>query len=70
VGEVGMYLEQPRTATITATEPTVIHRLYANSMKEMEQKNPEVAARMHRWLAATLSQRLASNSQTLEVLLN
>ena len=58
------------TATITATEPTVIYRLYTKAMKEMEQKDPEVAARMHRWLAATLAQRLASNSQTLEVLLN
>ncbi len=70
VGEIGVYLDQARTATITATQDTVVYRLTVDALKKMEEDDPEIAARMHHWLATTLSQRLASNSQTLEVLLN
>jgi len=70
VGEIAMYLNQARSATITTTQTTVLYRLSVDALKKMEADEPEVAARMHHWLAMTLSQRLSDNNQTLEVLFN
>ncbi|MBC7877358.1 MAG: SLC26A/SulP transporter family protein [Anaerolineales bacterium] len=70
VGEVAVYLRQPRTASITATQPSVVYRLTVDTLKKIEQDDPEVAIRLHNWLATTLSQRLADNNRTLEALLN
>lgn len=70
VGEIAVYLNQPRTATITATQPSVVYRLTVDALKKIEHDDPETAIRLHNWLATTLSQRLADNNRTLEALLN
>ena len=69
VGEVGLYLKQIRTATVVASMPSVVYRLSAGALQEMEQNNPELAARLHHWIARVLSERLAETNRTLEVLL-
>ncbi len=70
IGEIAVYLRQPRTATITSTKATVVYQLTAEALKEMEKNDSEVAARAHAWLATILSQRVADYNRTLEVLLN
>lgn len=70
VGEIAVYLNQPRTATITATELSVVYRLTVEALRKIEKDDPEVAIRLHNWLATTLSHRLADNNRTLEALLN
>ncbi len=70
VGEIAVYLNQPRTATITATKPSVVYRLSVEALRKIERTDPEVAIRLHNWLATTLSHRLADNNRTLEALLN
>jgi SulP family sulfate permease len=70
VGEISVYLGQPRTATIVASKPSVIHRLTLEALKEMELKDSDLAVRMHIWLARILSQRITDYNKTLEILLN
>jgi SulP family sulfate permease len=70
VGEMGMYLESTRTASVVADRASVVYRLSRSSLKEMEKKDPEVAALLHHWIARLLAERLADNNRTIEALLN
>jgi SulP family sulfate permease len=70
VGEVGLYLLTPRTATVVATEPTVLYRLSMESLKLMEQQDPDLASRLHQWIVILLAEWLSDNNRTLEALLN
>jgi SulP family sulfate permease len=70
VGEIGLYLNQIRTATVYTTKPGVIYKLSETSLRAMEQNDPDVAAALHHWMVRLLAQRLSDNNQTLEALLN
>lgn len=70
VGEMGLYLETVRTASVLAARPSSVYRLSAQALKEMGEKDPEVAARLHEWIARLLAERLADNNRTLEALLD
>jgi SulP family sulfate permease len=70
VGEMGMYLGNTRTASVVADRPSVVHRLSKDASKEMERKDPEVAALLHQWIASLLAERLADNNRTIEALLD
>jgi SulP family sulfate permease len=70
IGEMALYLQQRRTATVFVSEPGVVYRLTKSAMREMEQNHPEVAALLHEWMVRLLAQRLSDNNRTLEVLLD
>ena len=70
VGEMGMYLGNTRTASVVADRASIVHRLSKNALKEMEKKDPEVAALLHQWIARLLAERLAENNRTIEALLD
>lgn len=70
VGEIGLYLHNARTATVVASQPTVLYRLSAEALKEMETKDPDLASHLHRWIIMLMGERLADNNRTLEALLN
>lgn len=70
VGEMGMYLGNTRTASVVAERTSVVYRLSINALKEMEKKDPKVAALLHHWIARLLAERLADNNRTIEALLN
>ncbi len=70
VGEIGMYLRIPPTATVVASVKSVVHKLSVESLEKMEIENPALASGLHRWIVLTLSQRLSENNRTLEALLN
>jgi len=70
VGEMGMYLGNTRTASVVADRTSVVHRLSRNALKEMEKKDPEVAALLHQWIAKLLAERLADNNRMIEALLD
>lgn len=59
VGEVGFYTDQPRTAAVVADEDSVVYRLPAELMLQLEQVQPALAAAVHRWLATLLAGRVA-----------
>ena len=69
VGELGMYLNQARTASVVTKEPTVVYRLTRKSLDIMEEKNPQTAAVFHRFMVRLLAKRLINTDETLQALL-
>lgn len=69
VGEVGLYMGAKATASVVTNQPSTIYYLSAESLKQMEQEAPEVAAAFHKFIAQLLSERLSSTTNTLQALL-
>lgn len=69
VGEVGMYLQQERTASVIAAHPSVVYRLSAESLKTMQAKDPDVAVQFHEWIVRLLAERISNNNQIIEALM-
>ncbi|MGH2536833.1 MAG: SLC26A/SulP transporter family protein [Candidatus Promineifilaceae bacterium] len=57
VGELGFYLNVPRTAAVVADRPSVVYRLSQRSLAEMEEGDPEAAAAFHQLMARWLAER-------------
>jgi len=70
VGEMGLYLQQARSASVVADAPTVVHRLTAEALDRMEHSDPAAAAALHRFMAHLLAERLANTNKTLQALLD
>jgi SulP family sulfate permease len=70
VGEIGMYLEQQRTASIVTTLPGVVYKLTGSSLRRMERDDPDIATLLNHWMVQLLAQRLTDNNRALEALLN
>jgi SulP family sulfate permease len=68
VGEAGVYLKQPRSATVRAMRDSVLHRLTVPSLERMTSDAPELAALLHRHVARVLSERMveATNAELRE----
>lgn len=70
VGEMGMYLKGARSADVVTSQPSVLYRLTSASLKEMEERDPQVAAALHEWIARLLAERLADNNRAIEALMD
>jgi SulP family sulfate permease len=70
VGEMGIYLGGLRTASVVASRPSVVYRLSLQSLEEMRQKDPEIAALFHEWIARLLAERVAENNRMFEALMD
>jgi SulP family sulfate permease len=70
VGEVAMYTGVARTADVVAETPVVVLRLRRSAIERMEAERPELAAAVHRWLAATLAERLTDTQRAVEALID
>ncbi len=70
IGEVGMYLNQTRTADVIAEQKSVLYRLTTEGLQRMEAEDPQTAAALHEWVARMLAERLADNNYTIEALLD
>ncbi|HET9905278.1 MAG TPA: SulP family inorganic anion transporter [Anaerolineales bacterium] len=70
VGEMGLFLKQPRTATVVVSEPSVLYRLSVDAYERMMQDDPDLVFALHQWITRVLATRLTENNSTLEVLLN
>lgn len=69
VGEMGLFLNQSRTATVVVSKPGVLYRLSLHSYNRMMQDDPQLAFYLYQWIGRVLSVRIAENNSTLEVLL-
>ncbi len=69
VGEMGLYLNAPRTASVIASRPSIVYRLSADSLKSMREQEPEVAALLHEWIARLLAERVTASNRTIEALM-
>lgn len=68
VGEVGLYLEQQRVASVTTEEPCILYRLRAGELHRMEQENPALASAFHEFMVRVLAERVTQQNRTLRAL--
>lgn len=68
VGEIGFYLSQPRTAAVVTDEPSTIFRLSIQTLKQMEQSDPEAASLFHQAIIRLVSERLTHLIDTVDAL--
>lgn len=68
-GEMGIYTGEPASANVIAEQPTRLYRLRAEDLAHLEQAAPVVAAALHRFVVAYMSERLAKTTTTLQALL-
>jgi SulP family sulfate permease len=69
VGELGLYLGTTCTASVIADSPTIAYRLTRTALSEMKEKEPELAATFHEFVAYLLSERLTATTRSLEAVL-
>ena len=65
VGEIGLYLNSRRSATVIAEQPTTVYRLSRDSLLNMERQHPEVAYAFHKLMVHVEAERLVSLNQLL-----
>ena len=70
VGEIGIYLNQPRTASAIADHVTHAYILTADKLRVMERDDPPLANALHYAIVALLSERVTSNNGLLQKLIN
>jgi CRP-like cAMP-binding protein len=58
LGEVSMVIDEPHSATVTATEPTEVITIDRKALFELMSKSPEFASQLWHRLAHSLSNRL------------
>ena len=69
IGEIGMYLKQPRTASAVADLHTRAFVLSIERLREMEVNDPALAHAMHYVTVALLSARLAGTNSLVQRLI-
>jgi SulP family sulfate permease len=67
VGEIGLYLNLPRTASLVAETDSVVWKLATDSLLAMERDDPQAAATLHEFLARIVAGRLVQANELLEV---
>lgn len=70
VGEIGLYLNTKRTAHVIASRPSTVHRLTRQALKEIQEKDPDVAALFHEWIVRLLAERVMDNNRMIEALMD
>ncbi|MGI9383579.1 MAG: cyclic nucleotide-binding domain-containing protein, partial [Methyloligellaceae bacterium] len=66
VGEIGLYIGLPRTASVVAEDQGTVHRLSAAALARMERDDPDLAAAFHKFIARRLANRLANTTEVLQ----
>lgn len=61
-GEMGLYTSAPRSASVIATERSVVYRLSAKRFKLIQDKAPQLAAAVNRFVVTLLAERLAEEN--------
>ncbi len=70
MGELGFYLDTPRSASVIAETAGTAYRLTTEGLNRMETEHPELAAALHRFIADLLAERLLRTTHTLERVLH
>ncbi|MFN0163976.1 MAG: SLC26A/SulP transporter family protein [Burkholderiales bacterium] len=66
VGEIGLYLNQPRSASAVADHTTQAYILTREKLTEMEKQDPPLANALHYAIVALLAERLAGTNGLLQ----
>jgi sulfate permease, SulP family len=65
VGEIGLYLQQQRSASVVAEEATTAFRLTDEALKRMKSQKPTLAAAFDEFMVRVLAERVIIASQRL-----
>ena len=68
-GEIGFFLNIPRTAIVRADSPGELYSLSYDSLKKMESENPKLATAINRYMLKVVTERLASTTRSLRTVL-
>jgi SulP family sulfate permease len=68
IGEIGMFLGQPASASVIADKDCIIFFLSLENLKKLEQAAPDVSASFHKFIIRMLAERLISNTRSLKAL--
>lgn len=68
VGEMGLYMNQPASATVEASDVSVLYFLPGDELRELEGSDPQTAAELHRFMVRLVSERLQNTLATLQAL--
>ncbi len=68
VGESGLYLGQPRSATVRTTRPSVLFRLTTDKLAQMAAEAPELDAVFHQFVATILAERMVTTTDAAQML--
>lgn len=66
VGEIGMLLNYPRTATVTAAQPCQLIEFTKEKLDQAFKKDPQLELQLFRNLAAILCEKLLKNNLKIE----
>ncbi|MBL9173533.1 MAG: SLC26A/SulP transporter family protein [Verrucomicrobiales bacterium] len=68
LGELGLFLGVPRTASVVVETPSVVHRLSAESLDRLKHEEPEVSADFHEFLVRYMAERIVTCNKTIRAL--
>jgi sulfate permease, SulP family len=68
VGEMGLFLNQRRTASVVAEGDGTAYRLTAGQMKRMEEEEPALAVAFYQFIIRTLAERMTNQNLALKAL--
>jgi SulP family sulfate permease len=68
VGELGFYLDVPRSASVIADHKTSAYRLTRRAMQEMKAKDPQLAIAFDEMMLRVIAERLVTTNRTLRAL--
>lgn len=68
LGEMGVFRNAARAASVVATRPTVVRRVCAVDFERMRRDDPELAFAIDRMIVRTLAERLLANERTVDAL--
>jgi SulP family sulfate permease len=65
-----LYLGQQASASVVVQQPGTVYRLSVDALHRMQEKEPNIAALFHEFMARLLGERLANMNTTLQALLD
>ncbi len=68
VGELGFYLGIKRTASVVATEPSVVYYMSKHDLQRIERTDPEAASLLHRVVVQVLVERVVHLTRVVDAL--
>ncbi len=68
-GEMAIYLEESRSATVKATVPTTLYKLRESTLQQLWTTDTELAIELNHYFLKTLAKRLVANNRTIENLM-
>jgi SulP family sulfate permease len=68
LGELGLFLGVPRTASVVVEKPCVVYELSADALQRLKREAPEVAAEFHEFLVRYMAERIVNCNKTIRAL--